>query len=202
MLSHLRASIVFIVLMTLITGILYPLGMTALGQLLFPIQANGSLIVRNGKVVGSELIGQSFTSESYFHGRLSATTAPDPKDATKTISAPYNASNSGGSNYGPTSQSFVDTVKAETDKWHQARPNVPVPVDLVTASGSGLDPDISLAAAQFQIPLVAKARNLPESVIQNLVENNTKKRFLGFFGEPVVRVLSLNLALDELPSKP
>ncbi len=196
--SQIRPSIVFIITMTVLTGLIYPLGMTGLSQLLFPHQANGSLIERNGKVMGSELIGQSFTGDKYFHGRPSATTMTDPSDSTKTIAAPYNAANSSGSNLGPTSQSFVDGVKTEASKLHEENADKQVPVDLVTASGSGLDPHISPAAAQFQIPRVAKARHLPESTVAQIVEHATEGRSLGFIGEPIVNVLKLNLALDDL----
>jgi len=196
--NHIRPSIVFIVTMTVLTGLLYPLGITGLAQLLFPYQANGSLIEHKGKVIGSSLIGQSFTSDKYFHNRPSATTATDPNDATKTVAAPYNAANSSGSNLGPTSQSFIDGVKAEATKLQAERNDKSVPVDLVTASGSGLDPDITPAAAQFQSPRVAKARNLSAPIVAHLVEQATEGRSLGFVGEPVVNVLKLNLALDAL----
>jgi K+-transporting ATPase ATPase C chain len=196
MLNRIRAAAVFIVLMTVLTGIAYPLGITGLAQLIFSRQANGSLIERDGKVIGSRLIGQSFTSDKYFHGRLSATTTADPNDATKTIPSPYNAANSSGSNLGPTNKSLIEQVKTEAEKLH-AQNAMPVPVDLVTASGSGLDPHITPAAAAFQIPRVAKARNLPEGDVAALVERFTELRALGFIGEPVVNVLELNLALDE-----
>ena len=197
MLKQIRPAIVFIILMTVLTGILYPYAITGLARMLFPHQANGSLIVWHGKVVGSTLIGQNFTSDKYFHGRPSATTAPDPNDATKTIPAPYNAANSGGSNLGPTSRALIDGVKVAAQKLH-AENSAPIPVDLVTASGSGLDPDITPAAAQFQIPRVAKARGLPEVKVADLVDRHTKGRAFGFFGEPVVNVLELNLALDDM----
>ena len=196
--NQIRPSIVFIITMTILTGLIYPLGMTGLAQVLFPHQANGSLIEHNGKVIGSDLIGQSFSDKKYFHGRPSATTAADPNDATKTVPAPYNAANSSGSNLGPTSQAFVDGAKAEATKLQAERHDKSVPIDLVTASGSGLDPHITPAAAQFQIPRVAKARNLPESTVTNLVQQATEGRALGFVGEPVVNVLKLNLALDAL----
>lgn len=197
MLKQIRPAIVMIVLMTILTGIAYPLAMTGLSQILFHAQANGSLIGRNGKVIGSRLIGQTFTSDKYFHGRPSATTAIDPNDATKTIPAPYNAANSGGSNLGPTSQALIDGVKAAAQQLH-AENIAPIPVDLVTASGSGLDPHITPAAARFQIPRVAKARNIPETKVAALVEKYTEFRALGVFGEPVVNVLELNLALDQM----
>jgi K+-transporting ATPase ATPase C chain len=182
--------------MTVLTGFLYPFAITGLSQFLFPHQAGGSLIEKDGKLIGSSLIGQSFAEDKYFHSRPSATTATDPNDATKTVSVPYNAANSGGSNLGPTSQTLVDGVKAAAQQL-QAENNKPIPVDLVTASGSGLDPHITPAAAQFQIPRVAKARGLPEPDVAALVEKVTQGRALGVFGEPVVNVLELNLALDD-----
>ena len=162
MIKHFRPAITLIVLMTALTGLAYPLAMTGLAGRLFPYQANGSLIERDGKVIGSELIGQNFTSDGYFHGRPSATTDTDPNDSTKTVPAPYNASNSGGSNYGPTSKALVDRVKADSGPLAATNPSAKIPVDLVTTSASGLDPDITPAAALFQIPRVAAARKLPE----------------------------------------
>jgi K+-transporting ATPase ATPase C chain len=197
MLNQIRPAIVLIVLMTILTGIVYPLAMTGMSQMLFHKQANGSLIEQNGKVIGSTLIGQAFISDKYFHGRPSATTTADPNDATKTIPAPYNAANSSGSNLGPTSQALIDGVKAAAQQLHGEN-NKPVPIDLVTASGSGLDPHITPAAAQFQIPRVAKARNLSEAKVMALVEKSTESRALGVFGEPIVNVLRLNLALDNM----
>jgi K+-transporting ATPase ATPase C chain len=189
MLRQIRPAIVMIVGMTILTGI---------AQVLFHHQANGSLIERDGKVIGSSLIGQNFTSEKYFHGRPSATTDTDPNDATKTIPAPYNAANSGGSNLGPTSKALVDRVKDDTAKLQAENPNMPVPVDLVTTSASGLDPDITPAAALFQVPRVAKARGLAEDKVRELVEAHTVGRLAGIIGEPHVNVLELNLALDAL----
>jgi K+-transporting ATPase ATPase C chain len=191
-----------IVGMTIITGLVYPLAITGIAQTLFRHQANGSLIEQNGKAIGSELIGQNFTGENYFHGRPSATTDTDPNDATKTVPAPYNATNSGGSNLGPTSKALVDRVKDDAAKLAAENPNMPVPVDLVTTSASGLDPDISPAAALFQVPRVAKARGMPEDTVRRLVEDHIAGRIAGVIGEPHVNVLMLNLALDALaPSR-
>jgi potassium-transporting ATPase KdpC subunit len=200
MLQHIRPAIMMIVLMTILTGLAYPLAMTGIAQLIFPFQANGSLITRDGKVIGSALIGQAFTSEKYFHGRPSATTDTDPNDATKTIPAPYNADNSGGSNLGPTSKALVDRITADASKLAAENPGTKVPMDLVTTSASGLDPDISPAAALFQVPRIAKARNLPPERVRALVENHIKGRFAGFIGEPRVNVLELNMTLDALPA--
>jgi potassium-transporting ATPase KdpC subunit len=202
MLSHIRPAIAMIACLTLITGLAYPLGMTGLAQFLFPRQANGSLIERDGKVVGSELIGQNFTSERYFHGRPSATTDTDPADASKTVPAPYNASNSGGSNLAPTSKSLIERVAGDVKTLKAENPAAPIPVDLVTASASGLDPDITPAAALFQIPRVAKARGVPEKRLRELVDRSTEVRALGVLGEPRVNVLKLNVRLEaEHPSK-
>jgi potassium-transporting ATPase KdpC subunit len=201
MIKHLVPAIMLTVLMTLLTGLAYPLAMTGLAGRLFPYQANGSLIERDGKIIGSELIGQNFTGDGYFHGRPSATTDTDPNDPTKTVPAPYNASNSSGSNYGPTSKALVDRVKGDSDLLAATNPSAKVPVDLVTTSASGLDPDITPAAALFQIPWVAKARKLPEDQLRRLVEDNTTGRILGILGEPHVNVLKLNLALDALAKK-
>ena len=166
----------------------------------FPYQAQGSLIEKDGKVIGSALIGQVFTDDKYFHGRPSATNAPDPKDSTKTVDAPYNAANSMGSNLGPTSKALVERIKGDVDKLKKENPSAPVPVDLVTTSGSGLDPDISPEAAFFQVPRVAKARGLPEARVRALVEGQIEGRTLVCLGEPRVNVLNLNLALDALKS--
>lgn len=198
MLRELRPAIVLVIILTLITGLLYPLVMTGIAGVLFPSQAEGSLVTADGKVIGSSLIGQEFTSDKYFHGRPSATTAPDPNDSSKTVSAPYNAANSGGSNLGPTNKVLIDRVKADVDKLKQENPSVPVPIDLVTTTGSGLDPDISPEAALFQVPRVAKARNLPEDRLRQLVNEHVEGRLLGLFGEPRVNVLALNMALDGL----
>jgi len=201
MLKELRPAIVFIVALTLITGLLYPLAMTGLAGLIFPYQAQGSLIERDGKVIGSALIGQEFTSEQYFHGRPSATTAPDPADPAKTVPAPYNAANSGGSNLGPTNKSLIERVQGEVEKLKQENSSTAVPIDLVTTSGSGLDPHISPAGALFQVPRVAKARGMSEDRVRDLVNEYTEGRTLGLFGEPRVNVLALNLALDRAAAR-
>jgi K+-transporting ATPase ATPase C chain len=196
MLKEIRPAIVILVALTLITGLAYPLAITGMAQVLFPHQAQGSLIERDGMVVGSELIGQVFTDDKYFHGRPSATNTPDPNDPTKNVDAPYNAANSGGSNLGPTSKALADRLQGDVDKLKAENPSAPVPVDLVTTSASGLDPDISPAAALFQVPRVAKARNLPEDRVRALVDQQTEGRLFGLLGEPRVNVLALNLALD------
>ena len=201
MLKEIRPAILVLLLLTLITGLAYPLAMTEVAGAIFPKQAQGSLIERDGKVVGSALIGQEFKDDKYFHGRLSATTAPDPADASKTVPAPYNAANSGGSNLGPTSKALNDRIKEDTDKLKAENSSATVPVDLVTTSASGLDPDISPEGALFQVPRVAKARNLPEDRVRQLVTDNTSGRLAGLLGEPRVNVLALNLALDAAASK-
>jgi K+-transporting ATPase ATPase C chain len=193
---EIRPAIVFVVALTLMTGFIYPLAMTGLAQVLFPGRANGSLILRDGKVVGSELIGQVFSGDGYFHGRPSATNTPDPKDPTKTVDAPYNAANSGGSNLGPTNKALIDRVKADVNKLKAENPSAQPPIDLVTTSGGGLDPHITPEAAYFQVPRVAKARSLPEDRVRQLVDENIEGRMLGLIGEPRVNVLALNLALD------
>jgi K+-transporting ATPase ATPase C chain len=198
MLRQIRPAIVVLLALTFITGLIYPLAMTGIAQAIFPHQAQGSLIERDGKVVGSELIGQVFESDKYFHGRPSATTAPDPNDATKTVPAPYNAANSGGSNLGPSNKALIDRVQGDMDKLKQENSAAPVPADLVTTSASGLDPHISPEAALFQVPRIAKARNVPEDRVRQLVTDHTEGRFLGLLGEPRVNVLLLNLALDRL----
>jgi len=201
MLREIRPAIVFIVALTLITGLAYPLAITGIAQVIFPYQAQGSLVERDGKVVGSTLIGQEFTSEEYFHGRPSATTTPDPNDSTKTVPAPYNAANSGGSNLGPTNKSLIERVQGDIEKLKQENPSAQVPIDLVTTSGSGLDPHISPEAALFQVPRIAKARNLTEDRVRQLVAENTSSRFAGLLGEPRVNVLELNLALDRVAAR-
>ena len=201
MLRELRPAILILILLTLITGLAYPLAMTAIAGVIFPKQAQGSLIEQDGKVVGSSLIGQEFKDDKYFHGRPSATSAPDPADSSKTVSAPYNAANSGGSNLGPTSKALNDRIKDDVEKLKAENPSTPVPVDLVTTSGSGLDPDISPEAASFQVPRVAKARNMPEALVRQLVVANGQGRMAGLLGEPRVNVLTLNLALDRTSAK-
>jgi K+-transporting ATPase ATPase C chain len=196
MLREVRPAIVLLMALTMITGLLYPLIMTGIAGILFPYQAQGSLIEKDGKVIGSALIGQEFTSDRYFHGRPSATLGPDPSDPSKTIAAPYNAVNSMGSNLGPTNKALIDRIKADVDKLKTENPSAPVPIDLVTTSGSGLDPDISPEAAYFQVPRVAKARNMSEDSIRQLVAGQIVGRTLGLLGEPQVNVLALNLALD------
>jgi K+-transporting ATPase ATPase C chain len=193
--QELRPAVIMVIAFTILTGLAYPLAVTGVAQVIFPWQANGSLIERDGKVIGSALIGQVFAGDKYFHGRPSATTDADPNDATKTVPAPYNAQNSAGSNLGPTSKSLVDRVKQEADKL-KIENTKSIPVDLVTTSASGLDPDITPAAAAFQIPRVAKARNMAESILADLVAQHTYGRTLGVLGEPHVNVLELNLALD------
>ena len=201
MLREIRPAIILLVMLTLVTGLAYPLAMTAIAGVVFPKQAGGSLVERDGQVVGSALIGQEFKDDKYFHGRPSATTAPDPADATKTIPAPYNAANSGGSNLGPTSKALNDRVKEDVDKLKAENPKAAVPVDLVTTSASGLDPDLSPEAALFQVPRIAKVRNMPEDRIRQLVTENTQGRLAGLLGEPRVNVLALNLALDAATSR-
>jgi K+-transporting ATPase ATPase C chain len=198
MLQHIRPALVMIVCMTILTGLAYPLAMTGIAQAVFPYQANGSLIQRDGKTIGSALIGQNFVGESYFHGRPSATTDTDPADASKTVPAPYNAANSGGANLGPTSKALLDRITEDSRKLAAENPGTPVPMDLVTTSASGLDPDISPAGALFQVPRIAKARNLPAEKIRQLVQSHTTDRIAGLIGEPHVNVLELNLALDAL----
>src|SRR6266853_5363423 len=201
MLRQIRPAIVMMIAMTVITGLIYPLGMTGIAQLVLPHQANGSLIEKDGKVIGSELIGQNFADDKYFRGRPSATTDTDPKDATKTVPAPYNAANSSASNAGPTSKSLIERVQGDTDKLKAENPNAAVPVDLVTTSASGLDPDITPAAAEYQVLRVSKARGLPQAKVRELVADATEGRTLGILGEPRVNVLKLNMALDAAAAK-
>jgi K+-transporting ATPase ATPase C chain len=196
MLTELRPAVVLIVLFTIINGLIYPFVMTGIAQLVFPHQANGSLVMQNGTVVGSELIGQPFTSDKYFHGRPSATVGPDPADSAKTVDMPYNAANSAGSNLGPTSKMLIERVTKDVEERKAQNPNAQVPTDLVTASGSGLDPHISPEAALFQVPRVANARNLAEDRLRELVTQHVEGRVLGIFGEQRVNVLALNMALD------
>jgi len=194
--NQIRPAIMMVIVMTIITGLAYPLAMTGIAQAVFPYQANGSLVQQNGKVIGSALIGQTFASDKYFHGRPSATSAPDPKDPSKSVPAPYNAANSSGSNLGPTSKALVDRVKDDAGKLQAENPNAPVPVDLVTTSASGLDPDITPAAALFQVPRVAKARGVSEDQLRDFVQAHVQDRVLGVIGEPHVNVLQLNMDLD------
>jgi len=196
MTREIRPAIVILIALTLITGLVYPLAITGIAGLVFPYQAQGSLVRRGDTVIGSALIGQQFTSERYFHGRPSATTTPDPADPTKNVAAPYNAANSGGSNLGPSNKALIERVQGDIDALKKENASDPIPPDLVTTSGSGLDPDISPAAALFQLPRVAKARNIPEDRLRQLVSEHTESRLLGLLGEPRVNVLALNMALD------
>ena len=198
--KEIRPALVLVIALTLITGLIYPLAMTGIAGVIFPYQAQGSLIEKEGKVVGSALIGQLFTDDRYFHGRPSATNTADPKDPAKTIDAPYNAGNSMGSNLGPTNKTLIERVKGDVENLKKENPSAQVPIDLVTTSGSGLDPHISPEAAYFQVPRVAKARNLPEGRVRALVEGQIEGRTLGLLGEPRVNVLKLNLAVDGLKS--
>src|SRR6266511_2690219 len=201
MLREIRPAILILFLLTAIIGVAYPLAMTAIAGVIFPKQAQGSLIEKDGKVIGSALIGQEFKDDKYFHGRPSATVAPDPNDSTKTVPAPYNAANSGGSNLGPTSKSLIERVQGDVEKLKQENPSAAVPIDLVTASASGLDPHISPAAALFQVPRVAKARGMSEDRVRQLVNEHIEARTLGLLGEPRVNVLALNLALDRAAAR-
>lgn len=197
--NQIRPALVLLIALTAITGLAYPFAMTGLSGLLFPYQAQGSLIAReDGTIIGSTLIGQPFQEDKYFHGRLSATTGPDPADATKSVSAPNNAVNSMGSNLGPTSKALADRMTADVDKLKAENPGTPVPVDLVTTSASGLDPDISPEAAQFQVARVAKARGVNEDKVRELIAQHVQARTVGLLGEPKINVLALNMALDKL----
>jgi K+-transporting ATPase ATPase C chain len=199
--SHFRPALVLLLLFTALTGIIYPLALTGVAAAIFPNQASGSLLVHDGKIVGSTLIGQNFDSEVYFHARPSATSAPDPNDASKTVDAPYNAANSSGSNLGPTSKALIERVKAAAEAKTAAGWKSPLPADALTTSASGLDPDISPEYALAQVPLVAEARGMDEAKLRALVEAQTKGRWLGLIGEPRVNVLALNLALDALHAR-
>ncbi|AWB24750.1 K(+)-transporting ATPase subunit C [Methylobacterium currus] len=197
MLRHLRPALVLLTGLTLVTGLAYPLAMTGIAGALFPAQAQGSLVRdQDGTLIGSALIGQTFASERYFHGRPSATVAPDPADPAKTVPAPYNAANSGGANLGPTNPALIERVKADLATLGAENPADPVPQDLVTTSGSGLDPDVSPEAALFQVPRVAKARGLSEESLRALVAGQVQEPSLGILGERRVNVLALNRALD------
>jgi potassium-transporting ATPase KdpC subunit len=198
MLKEIRPAVVLIVALTLITGLAYPLAMTGLAQVFFPYQSNGSLIERDGKIVGSALIGQAFTSGRYFRGRPSATNKPDPNDASKTVDEPYNAANSMGSNLGPTNKALIERVQGDVDKLKAENGSARVPIDLVTTTASGLDPHISPEAALFQVPRVAKARNVSEDQLRQLVGQHVEGRLFGVLGEPRVNVLALNMALDRI----
>jgi len=198
MLKHLRPAVVLIVVLTAITGIAYPLAVTGIAQAVFPDQAAGSLVRRGDVIVGSALIGQSFQGERYFHGRPSATSAADPADPTKTVPAPYNATNSAGSNLGPTNAALIERVKDDVARLRAENAAQPVPVDLVTTTASGLDPHLSPEAALFQVPRVARARGLAEADVRALVAARTEGRLFGLIGEPRVNVLALNLALDRV----
>jgi K+-transporting ATPase ATPase C chain len=195
LISQIRPALVLLVLMTVLTGLVYPLAVTGIASVLFPYEAAGSLVEKDGKVIGSALIGQNFTGLKYFHSRPSATTDTDPHDPSKTVPAPYNAANSGGSNAGPTSKALIERVRADVDAAAKDG-NGRVPVDLVTTSASGLDPHITPAAAEFQIARVAAARNLSVERVRTLIARATEGRLLGIFGEPRVNVLKLNVTLD------
>jgi potassium-transporting ATPase KdpC subunit len=200
MMNEIRQAIMMLFVLTLITGLAYPLAMTGIAETLFPRNAGGSLIERDGKVVGSALIGQEFKSDRYFHGRPSATLGPDPADPSKSVVQPYNAANSMGSNLGPTNRALATRVEEDVNRLKQENPNMPVPIDLVTTTASGLDPDISPEAAFFQVPRIAKARGLSEERVRQLIEAHVEQRILGVLGEPRVNVLQLNLALDQVTS--
>ena len=199
MIKQLIPATLLTLILTVVLGLGYPLAMTVVSNRLFPAQSHGSLIVKNGTVVGSTLIGQAFTKPEYFHPRPSATTTADPNDATKTVAAPYNAASSAASNAAFTAKAQVDAVKANQDAVMAENPKAagPVPADLITASGSGLDPHVSPQGAAYQVARIADARHVSPAEIQAVIDANTEGRLLGLFGAPVVNVLSLNLVLDE-----
>jgi K+-transporting ATPase ATPase C chain len=196
MVSQIRPALAMIVLFTVLTGLAYPLAITGIAQTIVPSAAKGSLVMKGDAIVGSALIGQNFSSDKYFHGRPSATSAPDPNDASKTVDAPYNAANSSGSNLGPTSQKLVERVKGDVDALRKNGINTSIPADAVTTSASGIDPHISFEFAMLQVDRVAKARSISHDKVRELVEDTVQGRFLGLIGEPRVNVLQLNLALD------
>ncbi len=200
MLTHIRPAIVMLLLFTALTGIAYPLLVTGIAQVALPVQANGSLLLKDGKTIGSELIGQHFSSDRYFRPRASATSGPDPKDETKTVDAPYNAASSSGSNIGPTAKKLAERVKADVDSLKGETGAARVPADSVTTSASGLDPHISPAFAGMQAARIAKSRNLPEGAVRRLIADRIEEPTLGFIGEPRINVLMLNLALDKMPT--
>jgi K+-transporting ATPase ATPase C chain len=201
MLREVRPALVVLVFLAVVTGVAYPLAITGVAELIFPHQAQGSTIETDGKIIGSTLIGQPFTEDRYFHGRPSATSGPDPTDPSKSVSVPYNAANSAGSNLGPTNKALIDRVQDDVAKLKAENPDASIPVDLVTASASGLDPHVSPAAALFQVPRVAKARGIPEEKVRQLVTEHVEGRTLGVLGEPRVNVLALNLALDQTAAR-
>jgi len=192
MLSLLRPAVVLLALFTLLTGLAYPLAITGFAQVALPYQANGSLILRGERVVGSDLVGQAFTQARYFHGRPSATSTADPSDASKTVDAPYNAASSAGSNLGPTSKALAEAIRERAAAYGPG----PAPADLVTASASGLDPHLSPQAVLAQVPRIAEARGLAQDQVRALVQRHVEGRGFGVLGEPHVNVLALNLALD------
>ena len=197
--AHIRPALVMLALFTILTGIIYPLALTGLAAAILPNEAGGSIVLAKGQPVGSMLIGQAFASDRYFHGRPSATSAPDPADATKTVDLPYNAANSGGSNLGPIAQKLVDRLKTDGEAMRQDGTGRALPADAVTTSASGLDPHISPNFAALQVSRVAKARNLPEAQVRTLLDRTVETPLLGLFGEPRVNVLLVNMALDRLP---
>ncbi|MEE1658302.1 potassium-transporting ATPase subunit KdpC [Microvirga sp. CF3062] len=198
--SHLRPALVLLLLFTVLTGFAYPLAVTGIGQVIFPAQANGSLITQDGRVIGSDLIGQAFMSDRYMWPRPSATSASDPTNPTQTVDVPYNAAASTGSNLGPTSAKLAGRLTQSSEAWKESGFVLPIPGDAITTSGSGLDPHISPAYAQAQVARIARARNLPEAQVRQLIEVSTEGRFLGAVGEPRVNVLQVNQALDRLRS--